>query len=290
MLRRHVVLVLVDTVDLATARAVQLARSLSGSGEIRAVHFVLDNDRANAMAQRWGELGRWRIPLELVECSDRRLARAATEMVAELASAGDTEVTLVLPRRLYYGIANRLLHSNTADRIVAAVSTIPNVSATIAPFDVGDHLRRRKRAVRMAKAARSDRFTRPGQPWAASQASHRRAEPAMHGPPEGGRIMPVNGATPIGDLVYRKRSLVSGKIRSMRVQPWSGVQALECTLVDASGAINIVFLGRRTVAGLEIGTRLTAEGMVGKHDGRLAIINPSYELLTPAARVKPAVS
>lgn len=102
--------------------------------------------------------------------------------------------------------------------------------------------------------------------------------------------MSMEGATPIGDLVYRRRSRVVGRIRSMRLQPWSGVQALECTLVDGSGAINIVFLGRRTVAGLEVGSKLTAEGMVGKHDGRLAIINPSYELLTPAAEVKPAVS
>ena len=91
-------------------------------------------------------------------------------------------------------------------------------------------------------------------------------------------------------LVRRAILRVVGRVRSMRVQPWSGVQALECTLVDGSGAINIVFLGRRTVAGLEVGAKLTAEGMVGKHDGRLAIINPSYELLTPSAQAKPAVS
>jgi amino acid transporter len=291
MLRRHIVLVLVDTVDLATARAVQLARSLSVSGEIRAVHFVLDKEGANAMARRWGELGRWRIPLELVECPDRRLVRTAVEMMAELASGGDTEVTLVLPRRLYKGIANRLLHSNTADRLVAAVSTIPNVSATIAPFDVGDHLRRRKRAARaLASATRPERHTRTREPWVSSHVPRRRAEPAIHATAERSKLMYMEGATPIGDLVYRQRSLVVGRIRSMRLQPWSGVQALECTLVDGSGAINVVFLGRRTIAGLEVGSKLSAEGMVGKHDGRLAIINPSYELLTPASKVKPAFS
>ncbi|MGH9303823.1 MAG: APC family permease, partial [Acidimicrobiales bacterium] len=141
ILRRHIVLVLVDSLDLATARGVQLARSLSLSAEIRAVHFVLDAARAQRMASRWGELGRFRIPLELVECQDRRLTRAATELAAELAADGETEVTLVLPRRIYKGFGNRLLHSNTADRIVAAASAVPNVSATIAPFDVARHLR-----------------------------------------------------------------------------------------------------------------------------------------------------
>ncbi len=52
-------------------------------------------------------------------------------------------------------------------------------------------------------------------------------------------------------------------------------------LVDGSGeAITLVFLGRRSIAGLQSGTQLVAEGMVGKHKGKLAVINPSYELLS----------
>jgi hypothetical protein len=286
ILRRHIVLVLVDSLDLATARAVQLARSLSLSGEVRAVHFVLDHERANAMAHRWNELGRWRIPLELIECPDRRLGRAATEMVSELASNGDTEVTLVLPRRLYPGVANRLLHSNTADRIVSAVSTIENVSATIAPFDVGDHLRRRKRVVRASRQARS-----PQGVGARFKSLAGETRPArIPSSPEEGNMIPMEGFTPIGEIVYRQRSRICGRVHSVRVQPWSNVQAVECTVVDGSGAVNVVFLGRRSVPGLEVGTKVTAEGMVGKHDGRLAIINPSYELLQPTARENPAVS
>lgn len=277
LLRHHIVLVLVDTLDLATARAVQLARSLSAAGEVRAVHFVLDKERAMKMARGWAELGRWRIPLELVDCPDRRLGRAATEMAAALASDGETEVTLVLPRRLYKGVANRLLHSNTADRIVAAVSTVPNVSATVAPFDVADHLRRRKEPG-------SGSFEATLRQKSSGEAKREHEKP--------GRIMAVEGTTPIGELVYRKRSRIAGRIHSMRVQPWSGVSTLECTLVDGSGAVKIVFLGRRTVAGLEIGTKLVVEGMVGKHDGRLAVINPTYDLFEAAttAEDKPEVS
>src|SRR5580658_7344653 len=146
ILRNHIVLVLVDTLDLATARALQLARSLAISGEVRAVHFVIDAAHAEQVAAHWGQLGHQQLPLELVECPDRRLSRAATELAADLAADGQTEVTLVLPRRLYRGFANRVLHGNTADRIVAAVSTLPHVSATIAPFDVGGLLARRKRS------------------------------------------------------------------------------------------------------------------------------------------------
>jgi hypothetical protein len=38
-------------------------------------------------------------------------------------------------------------------------------------------------------------------------------------------------------------------------------------------------LGRREIAGLEVGTELRAEGMVGEENGALKILNPSYELL-----------
>jgi hypothetical protein len=45
-----------------------------------------------------------------------------------------------------------------------------------------------------------------------------------------------------------------------------------------------VFLGRRAVPGIEPGTQLRAEGMIGKHNGRLAVINPVYELLLAAGQ------
>ncbi len=70
-------------------------------------------------------------------------------------------------------------------------------------------------------------------------------------------------------------------MKSIRVQPLADVPTLECVLVDGSGeAITLVFLGRRSIAGLHSGTQLLAEGMVGKHQGKLAMINPAYELLS----------
>jgi DNA/RNA endonuclease YhcR with UshA esterase domain len=67
-------------------------------------------------------------------------------------------------------------------------------------------------------------------------------------------------------------------VSAVRVQPVAGVGALECTLVDDTGGITLVFLGRRTIAGIDIGTRMAAEGIATEHHGRLAIINPVYRL------------
>lgn len=87
--------------------------------------------------------------------------------------------------------------------------------------------------------------------------------------------------TPIGAVRWRERVRVSGRVRSVKVQPWGGVATLECTLVDDTGGISVVFVGRREIAGIHPGTTLIVEGMAGSHAGRLALLNPDYELTAP---------
>ena len=55
--------------------------------------------------------------------------------------------------------------------------------------------------------------------------------------------------------------------------------ALECIVVDGSGAINVVFLGRRQVAGIDVGTVLVVNGVIGRHRDQLAVVNPEYEIV-----------
>jgi hypothetical protein len=84
---------------------------------------------------------------------------------------------------------------------------------------------------------------------------------------------------PIGKVKWRSYVRVQGRIRSIRVQPWADVGSLECTVIDETGGLLLIFLGRRTIAGVELGRHVVAEGMVGEHRGYLAILNPVIELL-----------
>jgi RecG-like helicase len=84
---------------------------------------------------------------------------------------------------------------------------------------------------------------------------------------------------PIGQVRWRDRAKVRGRVRSMRVQPWAGVATLECVIVDDTGGLVLVFLGRRRVPGIELGRHVIAWGMVGEHRGYLAILNPEIEIL-----------
>jgi RecG-like helicase len=92
-------------------------------------------------------------------------------------------------------------------------------------------------------------------------------------------VQTIAGTVPIRTVRWRQRVRIAGTIRSTRVQPSGGVPTLECVISDSTGSMSVVFLGRRQVAGLDIGRRLIAEGMVGSHSDRLAILNPIYELL-----------
>lgn len=84
---------------------------------------------------------------------------------------------------------------------------------------------------------------------------------------------------PIGDIRWREHTRIAGRIRSMRVQPWSDVASLEALVLDDTGGVLLVFLGRRKVAGIELGRDLVAEGTVGSHRGYLAILNPVIDLV-----------
>jgi amino acid transporter len=131
---RRTVFVFVDDFDLATLAALRYARSLRPTS-MRAVHFVLDSTQAAKLRADWLRANTG-VVLDLVDCPDRRLAKAAAEMVLAEAQLPGVGVTAVLPRRSYTPMLGRLLHDRTADKIASVVSQIPHAAATIVPFDV----------------------------------------------------------------------------------------------------------------------------------------------------------
>jgi amino acid transporter len=270
IMRRHVVLVLVDRLDLAAARAIQYARTLMPD-DLRAVHFVLDHQRAEALADAWTRHGMTRVALDLVDCPDRRLTRTAVDVVAHDLADGETEVSVLVPDRKYSGFWHRILHDQTADAIERAVSARPHANVTTVPFHF------------TSRAA----FNGAGEPAepaalaAVSRATATATDLATSGPataaPKPVAARP-DGTIPIGDVAWRQLVDIAGRVRTLRVQPLAGTATLECILDDDTGTISIVFLGRSKIDGIDVGTRLRAQGVAADHRGRLAILNPTYQL------------
>jgi hypothetical protein len=265
---RHDVTILVDNVDLATVGAVRYARSLKPH-KIKAVHFVIDDRHAEDIQRAWADSEALEdVPLELIDCPDRRIANSAMDYAIRKTAKPDIELTLLLPRRSYSRFLGRLLHDQTAEEIAAPISQLKRVVATIIPFDVNNITSGKSIVVH------DEHVEKIETPAAASAKPAARADmpftPISHY---------AEHITPIGKIEWRKRAHVQGRVTSISTAPRGSAPTLQVEVWDETGGVTLNFLGRREIAGLEVGMEVRAEGMVGEEDGSLVILNPSYELV-----------
>ena len=271
---RHNVTVLVDRIDIATVGAIRYARSLKPRN-INAVHFVIDDRRAEELSKGWREGPVFAdISLELIDCPDRRLINSVVDYAQTVTAAGDVELTLLLPRRAYSKFLGRLLHDQTAESIAGPISQIPRVVATIIPFDVqkiiaGQESEIHSHAVEAISAVEPKRTQSTFTKTPINTAS-KSSEPVSHY---------AENMTPIGEITWRSRAHVQGQVTSIRTAPSGAAPSVEVEVWDETGGVTLQFLGRREIAGLDVGSQLRAEGMVGEEKGSLTILNPSYEIV-----------
>ena len=267
---RHDVTVLVDSVDLATISVVRYARTLNAR-KISAVHFVIDDRRAAEIQAAWAASDSVDdVELELIDCPDRRLPNAALDYAIKATEQSDVELTLLLPRRSYSGVLGRLLHDQTAEDIAAPISQLSRVVATIMPFDVSKMIAGKSLLVENQKVKVSVPTKPLIQKVTNVEVSAQAAEPVSHY---------AENITPIGNIVWRKRAQIQGRVTSIRTAPSGAAPLISVEIWDETGGVTLQFLGRREIRGLDVGSQLRAEGMVADDDGKTTILNPSYELL-----------
>jgi len=264
---RHDVTILVDSVDIATVGAVRYARSLKPRN-LTAVHFVIDDRRAEEIQKAWAKSDALDdVTLELIDCPDRRLANSALDYAIRLTEKEEVELTLLLPRRSYSRFLGRLLHDQTAEEIAAPISQLPRVVATIIPFDVARITSGAKLDVHHPQEVK--KVVKQSVPTPKTNAPIN-VEPISHY---------AENVTKIGEIEWRKRAQVQGRVTSIKTAPRGSAPALQVEIWDETGGVSLQFLGRREIAGLEVGSQMRAEGMVGEEEGSMVILNPSYELL-----------
>ena len=87
----------------------------------------------------------------------------------------------------------------------------------------------------------------------------------------------VPGAVPISDAPMRSRVRLAGIVKRITVHPEQGFEALEARLFDGTGEMSVVWMGRRSIPGLTLGTRLVVEGVVGEQRLGRRMVNPLFE-------------
>lgn len=82
----------------------------------------------------------------------------------------------------------------------------------------------------------------------------------------------------IADACRQARIMVRGTVRTTGTILVGSSPSYRFGLCDGTGEIDVIFLGRATVGGIDPGRRVRVEGTVGSHHGRYTIWNPAYEL------------
>ena len=87
-----------------------------------------------------------------------------------------------------------------------------------------------------------------------------------------------SGCRQVRELRDRERCELEGVLKTVTLRPRGGVPALEAELYDGTGAVTLIWLGRRRIAGIEPGRAMRVEGRIGVHDDVRVMFNPRYDL------------
>ncbi|HKN97037.1 MAG TPA: amino acid permease [Pseudonocardiaceae bacterium] len=266
---RHTVFVLVSSLDLAVLEALRYARSLRPA-ELKAVHFMVDETHANRLRARWEHAG-VNTTLKVIDCPDRRITRAAQELVLAASADESTSVTVLLPRRTYAPLLGRLLHDRTADRIAGVISRLPRAAATIVPYDVQSRIRA------AFPNLPEERLTAAFERLASRVAHGDEPELAAHNEP-----VPPHGVRPIGTVVPGRRATVVGRLHDIDSRSRRGRPFLVGEVADDSGTLTVEFHGPHDDISPGQQLRLTGLVRLDTTTHGILMVDPGYAIVEAA--------
>jgi amino acid transporter len=264
--RTNQIVVFIDQLDAAAERALEYCQTLP-IAHIRAVHFDIDPVISAQLVEAWGRpnVAVRGVSLEVVECEDRRLDRAALAFVTDLCRDLETFCMVIFPRRGIESRLARFVHDRTADSMAKAVAHVPRTATAIVPFwPLVDAVEEGGTSETQPDVVRG----------AVREVAHLDADEELDAR--------AAGTVGIGTLKMRQRATIAGRVRSITVGHEGSGRETRCVVADATGSITVVFLGRPHVPGIERGTRLLLSGVVGLQRGEAVILNPDYEIVVPS--------
>ncbi len=85
----------------------------------------------------------------------------------------------------------------------------------------------------------------------------------------------------IAEATPRRRLIVSGTVVFTETISSTERKTYRCVVTDGTGEVELLFVGRENIPGLDAGAACTAEGTLGREGDRLIIWNPAYRLEPP---------
>lgn len=87
------------------------------------------------------------------------------------------------------------------------------------------------------------------------------------------------GAALCGSCNDRQKVRLRGTVSSVTINPQDDSRRLEVDFRDGTGQVTLVWMGRRSIPGIQAGTTMLVEGRLSRHGHQAVIYNPRYELL-----------
>jgi RecJ-like exonuclease len=89
-------------------------------------------------------------------------------------------------------------------------------------------------------------------------------------------------ATTVVDAKPRESATISGRVVAIRIESIDAQPEFGAQVDDGTGRIDAIFMGRRSVPGIEPGAHVSITGTVCSSNALPRMFNPRYELLSPA--------
>jgi amino acid transporter len=260
--------VLVSKLHLPTLRALAYARATRPS-HLEAITVNVDEAETLRLREEW-DRSDIPVPLTVVASPYREITRPVVQYVKQLRRESPRDiVTVFIPEYVLGHWWEQVLHNQSALRLKARLLQQRGVVVASVPYQL-----------RSATQAAAD----PALPRKAALPPLRRltaGRDELHAEEVRAEIDGQN-ATPIGECGDREVASVAGILRSVTQRPRGTSLTMEAELWDGTGHVTLVWLGRRSIPGVQPGRRIVVRGRIARIKGERTIYNPVYEL-QPAA-------
>lgn len=93
-----------------------------------------------------------------------------------------------------------------------------------------------------------------------------------------------SGSSRVIDVNRGDRATLTGRIRAVSTGGGEDHLGVTAEVFDGTGGIEVCWLGRRAISGIDTGRYIRVTGRVGERAGRKIMFNPRYELLAGQPR------
>jgi amino acid transporter len=261
----NIAIVLVSKLHRPTMRALAYAMA-ARPARLQAVTVCVDEAETQRFTEEW-DRSSMPLPLTVITSPYREITRPVIEYVRRLRRESPRDiVTVYIPEYVVGRWYEQALHNQSALRLKARLLLERGVVVASVPYQLAS-----------AKRKPTDP---PGDPLAGPRllASREALDAAEIKRQLSELPQPRAGTVPIADSRQREKVDVTGTLRAVTLRPRGPSLTMEAELWDGTASVQLVWLGRRDIPGIQPGRKIVVHGRLTSVKGERTIFNPSYEL------------